>query len=201
MAFFESRFPEQISANAQGGPRFVNSKAFMPGGQRITNRLSTYPLHEYSIAQPCRSGDEFETLRAFFYVVGGDADAFRFKDWTDYKAMASNSSLTLISGSIYQLNRIYVFGSRTFVRPIYKPNSGVVVTRTRSGVTSTATATVDTTTGQATITGHVDGDTYTWAGTFDVPVAFKDPAAVWQFIGTPRMLTEWTGIDLEEVRL
>lgn len=201
MAFFEQRFPERISAGATGGPRFFTSKAYTASGRRTTNRDAAYPLHHYSIAQPVRTGAEFEQLRAFFYVVGGDADAFRFKDWSDFIATSANSSCTLITGSVFQLNRVYTFGARTFVRPIYKPNAGVAVNRLRSGVSSAATATVDTTTGQATISGHLAGDTYTWTGTFDVPVAFKDSDAVWQFIGGSQMLTDWSGIELEEVRL
>ena len=75
MAFFEELFPPRISRDAEGGPRFINSKAYSASGQRITNREAKYPLHEYTIAHPPRSQEDFEALRAFFYVVGGDADA------------------------------------------------------------------------------------------------------------------------------
>lgn len=203
MAFFEQRFPERISRNALGGPRFFNSKAYTVSGQRNTNRNATYPLHQYTIDHPVKAAEDFEALRAFFYVVGGDADAFRFKDWSDHRATQANSSATLLTGSTYQLNRLYTFGSRTFVRPIYKPvNDGALkLWRTRSAVVSEATVTPDYTTGQVDVLGHVSGDTYTWSGTFDVPVAFKDPAAMWRLLGTPNLLTDWTGIELEEVRL
>ncbi|WP_101048673.1 DUF2460 domain-containing protein [Macromonas nakdongensis] len=204
MAFFEHRFPERISREAVCGPRFANGKAYMPGGQRQTNRMAAYPLQQYTIDQPLRSAAEFEQLRAFFYVVGGDADAFRFKDWSDYRASLDNTSTTLVTGTTYQLNRIYPMGVRTFVRPIYKPNTGLRVYRTRSGATTdiTDTCAVDTTTGRVTVnTGHASGDVYRWVGTFDVPVAFKDPSAAWRLRGGPRMLMEWTNIELEEVRL
>lgn len=173
----------------------------MTGGQRLVARLDPYPVHEYSIAHPVKTGEDFETLRAFFYVVGGDADAFRFKDWSDYRATKSNSALTLVAGSDYQLCRKYGVGSRSFLRPIKKPTGSPVIWRTRAGVESVASATVDNTTGIATISGHVADDTYTWVGEFHVPVAFKDRAAMWRFIGTPRMLTEWPSIELEEDRL
>lgn len=201
MAFFEELFPPRISRDAQGGPRFITSKAYSAAGQRITNREATYPLHEYSIAHPPRSQEDFEALRAFFYVVGGDADAFRFKDWSDFRATRQNSNLTLIAGAVFQLNRLYTFGTRTFVRPIYKPMTGVVVWRNRAGAWSQAVAAVDTTTGKATVTGHAAGDVYVWEGMFHVPVAFKDPAAMWKVLGGPKMITEWSGIELEEVRL
>lgn len=204
MAFFEHLFPPRISRNAQGGPRFLTSKAYTVSGQRHTNRNATYPLHQYTIAHPVRAAVDFEELRAFFYVVGGDADAFRFKDWSDFRATLENTSATLISGTTYQLNRTYTVGSRQFVRPIYKPVAGVLVFRNRSGVITevTESCVVNTATGQMTVsTGHESGDTYRWAGTFHVPVAFKDAAALWTLLGTPDMLTEWPNIELEEVRL
>lgn len=203
MAFFEQLFPPGISAKAQGGPKFITEKAYSASGRRSTNRLAQYPLHEYTIAHPVREGADFEVLRAFFWVVGGDADAFRYQDWADYKATASNSTLTLVSGSSYQLGRIYSVGSRSFTRPIQKPAKVRQVLRTRASVVTdiTSTTTVDLTTGLATITGHAAGDTYAWAGTFHVPVAFKDAQAVWSVVGTSRMLTEWPSLELEEVRL
>lgn len=203
MAFFEQQFPPEISKDMTGGPRFFTRKAHMTGGQRDTNRLSQYPLQEYSLAQPARTGDDFEALRAFFYVVGGDADGFRFKDWSDYKATIANTSTTLISTDVYQLNRTYAFGSRTFTRPIFKPVSGIQVYRTRSGSTSniTGTTAVDAATGRITVTGHVALDTYTWSGHFDVPAAFRDPAAVFRIIGGSKMLTEWASIEIEEIRI
>ena len=201
MAFFEELFPARISLDAEGGPRFITSKAYASAGQRITNREATYPLHEYSIAHPPRTQEDFEALRAFLYVVGGDADAFRFKDWSDFQATRLNSSLTLVAGSVFQLNRLYTFGARTFVRPIYKPMAGAIVWRNRSGAWSQAVAAVDTTTGKATITGHASGDTYVWEGMFHVPVAFKDSSAMWKILGGPKLITEWSSIELEEVRL
>jgi uncharacterized protein (TIGR02217 family) len=205
MAFFEQQFPTRISANATGGPRFMNSKAYTQSGQRITNRDAVYPLHQYTIAHPIRTNADFEELRAFFYVVGGDADGFRFKDWSDYRATQTNTSLSLISTGVYQLNRLYTFGNRTFIRPVYKPvNNNLRVFRTRSGVTTDITigsVSIDYTNGRATITDHVAGDTYTWSGEFDVPAAFIDPQAMWQLVGTGLMLTEWPNIQIEEIRL
>lgn len=209
MAFFEQQFPPSISAGAQGGPRFLTSKAYMVGGQRHTNRNATYPIHEWMISVPPKSSSEFDQFRAFFYVVGGDADAFRFKDWSDFTAYGGsdpllNTSATFLTGSttILQLNRLYTMGSRTFVRPIYKPVSSPAVTvyRNRSGSITSITATVDTTTGQATISGHVAGDTYSWSGQFDVPVAFKNANAIWEYMGNAPSNTTWGQIEIEETR-
>lgn len=205
MAFFEEVFPDCISPNMTGGPRFRNRKATMEGGQRIVNQDDPYPLHDYILAVPIQGGSEFEQLRAFFYVVGGDRDGFRFKDWSDYIATQLNSNATPVAGvaDTYQLNRRYVFGNRAFTRPIFKPVAGLQFFRTRSGITTniTGSSTISTTTGRVVVTGHASGDTYSWDGEFHVPVAFRDPAAVFNILGTPSMLTEWANIELEEFRV
>lgn len=202
MAFFEDRFPPCISAEMSGGPRFFTNKAYMVGGQRISNRLTQYPLHRYSMSQPPQTQEEFDDLRAFFYVVGGDADGFRYKDWSDFEVSPEVSSTTLLSTDVYQLNKIYEFGARTFTRPIYKPVAGVQVFRTRSGSTTniTGTTTIDFSTGRITVTGHVALDVYTWSGEFDVPAAFLDPAAVFRAVQTLPILTEWQNLEIEEIR-
>ncbi len=101
------------------------------------------------------------------------------------------------------MERAYVFGARTFLRPIYKPVTGATFTRTRSGVTSAITPTVATTTGVVTVTGHSSGDTYRWTGEFDVPVAFTsdmmeasiDNRSAGQFV------ISWPSVQVEEIRL
>lgn len=201
MAFFEELFPPRYSANAQAVPRFINEKAYTASGRRSTNRLAELPLYDYIIDHPVREAQDFEELRSFFWVVGGDADGFRFKDWSDYLLTPENSRLAPVSGATWQVQRVYKFGSRSCYRPIFKPVEGVVVTRIRGGTPSIVETAVDSTSGLCEISGHIDGDTYTSEGQFHVPVAFKDPKAVWRFLGGSRGLTEWAGIDLEEFRL
>jgi uncharacterized protein (TIGR02217 family) len=174
MSFFEDRFPPCISLRARGGPMWSTSTTTLLSGKTFSNRNFVYPIHSYDVAQAVKTNSDFEEVRAFFYVVYGAFDGFRYKDWTDYKVTHANGRLTLVSGSNYQMFRRYQFGVRTFDRQIQKPVGGtVVVHRTRSGVVTTATASVNTATGVVAITGHVSGDTYTWAGEFDVPVKFQ----------------------------
>lgn len=202
MAFFEHRLSDAISRGSAGGPVWKTSKATLSDGRRAVNREWQAPLHRYDISYGIKTEDDFEEVRALFYNVYGAFDGFRFKDWADFRATKQNSTLTLISGSNWQLQRQYTVGARSFKRDIVKPLSGAVVYRTRSGVESVAVAVVNETTGVAAITGHAGGDTYTWVGEFDVPVAFVDDAldnvevtGNWQAIlhGLP-------SIKLEEIR-
>ena len=109
---------------------------------------------------------------------------------------------SIATGTTWQINRVYTYGSVDFLRPIQKPQSGIVVKRKRSGVVTTATATVDTTTGIADISGHVEGDTYTCEGLFWVPVTFTDDEWTAECIGDIADLVIVAGqIKLEEIRL
>jgi uncharacterized protein (TIGR02217 family) len=201
MPFYEQLFPPRISANMEGGPRFLANQAFSQNGQRVFNLYDPQPIREYSLAHPVRNQADFEELRAFFHAVRG-VDPFLFKDLSDYIATTANTSLTLISGSNWQMNRIYVAPTRTSIRPIYKPVAGAQIIRTRSGSPTniTGTSTVNTTNGQVAITGHVAGDTYAWTGIFNVPVYFTEPEAMFRVLGGPQMLTEWPDINLRESR-
>lgn len=208
MAFFEHRFDERISFGARGGPRFKTTKVVTHSGKRWVNREWTYPLHRYQVAQAIKTNDDFELVRAFFYVVAGAYDGFRFKDWSDFEATLTNSRIVQTDGSptLWQLARVYTVGAREFIRPIYKPCASPApqVYRTRSGATTLATASVDTTTGIATISGHVSGDTYRWVGEFDVPVAFADDLMQHEIVdlgASNEYLMHWQSVELEELRL
>lgn len=202
MAFFEQRFPEGISEGAMGGPVWSTGVGMVQSGRRVTNRNWSMPLHRYDVSHALKKGSSRETLKAFFYVTAGRADGFRYKDWNDYEVTQSTGSLSLISGSDYQMNRVYTAFARTFTRTIQKPVTGTVtVYRTRAAVTSVISPTINYTTGIVTVSGHVGGDTYSWAGQFDVPVAFANDEAMFRVIATGEMKSAWPQIALEEIRL
>lgn len=201
MAFYEQVFPECISVGMQAAVRYMADAAYGQAGQRYTNLYDTEPVREWVFSHPPRSAADFEAFRAFFLAVRG-IDPFLFKDWSDYIATQQNTSLTLISGTTYQMNRLYVAPSRTTVKPIYKPKAGAQIFRTRSGSTTdiTGSSTVITTTGRVSITGHAGGDTYTWSGFFYLPAYFSAPEATFNVIGGTSMLTEWPDISIRESR-
>ena len=173
MAFFEHRMNPDLSFGAKGGPVFNTSKAYAQGGQRYQNKNWTAPMHRYDVQHCIKTKSDFDEIRNFFYNVSGAFDGFRFKDWADFES-DGNGFMSLISGSNYQMYKSYAIGVRTYSRIIQKPVAGVQIFRTRSGTTTniTGASTVTTSTGIVAVTGHVGGDTYTWSGEFDVPVAF-----------------------------
>lgn len=207
MAFFEHRMDERISYGARGGPVWSTAVVKTQSGMRYVNKNWQYPLHKYDIGQAVKNNADFEAVRALFYVVAGQFDGFRFKDFADFELTHANSRLVAQVGSpsVWQIARVYSIGGREFVRPISKPvqAAGLTVRRNRSGTLSTATASVDYSTGLVTIAGHVSGDTYTCVGEFDVPVAFADDAMSAEIVDTggDEFLMRWGSIMLEEIRL
>lgn len=174
MAFFEQRMNPDISYGAKGGPVFSTSRAYTQSGRRIANKNWSAPLHRYDISHCVKTEADFKEVRNFFYVVSGAFDGFRYKDWNDYRAIKSETSMSLVTSGQYQMQKKYVLGSRTYTRDILKPVAGAQIFRTRSGTTTniTGSSSVNTATGVVTVAGHVAGDVYTWSGEFDVPVAF-----------------------------
>ena len=117
--------------------------------------------------------DEIQEVLEFYHSVGGQAVAFRVKDYSDYKSCDVSFDPTALDqpllatavGGTYQLTKLYQFGVDqdgnpvTQYRPIYKPVAGTVLL---SGAGS-----VDYETGL--VTGSGGG---TWGGEFDVPCRF-----------------------------
>lgn len=210
MAFFEQQFDPRLSYGARGGPVWSTTKAKVQSGRRNANRNWSAPLHRYNVSHAVKTNDDFEAVRAFFYVVSGAYDGFRFKDWSDYEATRDNSALAFVAGNEWQMQRVYTVGSRSFARTITKPcaSPAPVVWRRRSGVWSVVTpvgspTAIDYTTGRVSITGHLAGDVYAWVGQFDVPVAFESDEMEAEIVdqGDGEYLVRWPSIVLEEVRV
>jgi uncharacterized protein (TIGR02217 family) len=205
MAFLEQRLDSRIEQGASGGPTVPGrSKVYTPSGKLQQGFTASAPIHRFDVSHGMRSNADHQLVLDTFYVVMFTPYVgFRFRYWTDYRATQANSTLTLITGSDYQLQRVHTFGGVSVLRNIYKPVSGTVtVYRTRASVITTATATIDYTTGVATISGHSGGDTYTWEGQFDIPVTFSDDEWVSQLQATlTNVAIVPPSIRLEEIRL
>lgn len=175
MAFLESpRLDSKITRGARSIVKWKRDKAYTASGKLSQDFRWANAKHQIDLSHGLRSNADYQTVLDFFYVVMANAhEGFRVKDWRDFIATQANSSMTLITGSTYQLQRRHAAGASVYLRAIKKPVVGTVtVYRTRAAVVTTATASIDHTTGIATISGHVGGDTYTWAGEFDIPMTF-----------------------------
>ena len=200
MSFIETpRFPDDIAYGSSGGPEF---RTFIFEGQSgIEQRYSTWSRHRlrYDVSYGIRNQTDMDTVRAFFYNMGGKAVGFRFKDWSDYSMTDMNIGTGDAAETQFGISKTYTSGAQTYVRRIFKPiGTGLVVKV--DGVTQTITTdyTVDTTTGIITFVSPPGAALpITVTCEFDVPVRFDTDIMAASHEG---YLTEsWGSIPLVEI--
>jgi hypothetical protein len=195
MAFLETpALDYNITKGARSTVQFQRTKTYTKGGRLKQHFDWDTAKHVLDLSYRLRPKAEYDELRDFFYIVmSGAYEGFRAQD---------NSSLSLISGSDYQINRLHSVGAVQYLHPIKKPIESVDIIRNRSGVITVASATIDYETGIATISGHVGGDTYSAEGEFDLPVTFVSDDWVSNLeVSTDNLWMNPEAIKLEEVLL
>ena len=161
MAFFEVELCRKLGYQRVGGAAFNTGIVATQSGQESRNSNWLNPLADYAgnlITPVERVADALqfiEDIRTFHYMVRGTGDSFRFYDPLDCTAV--NQAMVLVSGSIWQLQKTYALGGRSYVRTITKPITasvldyqGVALTNTVSIISGATGPTVDHTTGQIT---------------------------------------------------
>ena len=222
MAFFETEFPTAIGFMAAGGPSFFTTvnEGFSGGEQRNRNWSATRGV--WTIDLQFKPQEYFDDLQAFFLVVGGQADAFRFKDHKDFIAVGQLIGTGDGNATDFQLVKNYISGPRTYVRNIYKPITtdvldfeGNYLTNTvkiydnGSLKTLTSDYTQDYTTGIISFgSAPTSGHTITADFQFHYPVRFTSDELKAQIEpswvnggqnGQP--LISWTNFELREVKV
>jgi uncharacterized protein (TIGR02217 family) len=172
MSYLAVIFPPRIAMGALRDSNWNTTVIKTFGGYTKRNQNWSRAQHQWDLSFAVRVVSDYRAIEAHFHQVRGQAYSFRFKDYLDFQVAAADSVCTLISGSIYQMGREYG-STNTFTRAITRPKTGTCTFyRTRAGNTATIAPDVDYETGQITVSGHVGGDVYTWAGQFDVPCRY-----------------------------
>ncbi len=208
--FLESpRFPENLSYQSRGGPRYSTSIVSVKSGAEARNQNWTYPLHMYDAAKDNRTIAEMNALLNHFHGCAGMYYGFRFKDWADYKSVpstigsvisATDQVLGTANGTAttFQLRKGYPLGNLTRYRKISKPVAGTVLVAVDSVPTTTGW-TVDTTTGIITFTtAPANGAVISAGFEFDVPVRFASDEFVTSWVEYGLLSAN---IPLQEIRL
>jgi uncharacterized protein (TIGR02217 family) len=171
MQFVDIPFPNRIAFGARSEPSWSTTLVAMQNGDEVTNQNWIDARHTFDVAPVIRTVSDFALVREHFYQVRGRAKKFPFRDFLDYLATAAQGVIAdTVDG--WQLFKRYGSGSDLYDRKITRPSGTIQVFRTRSAVTTAISTTVDATTGIVTISGHMTGDTYTWAGEFNVPCRY-----------------------------
>jgi uncharacterized protein (TIGR02217 family) len=194
MSFIDVQFPVEISRWAVGGRGFNTTVTQTYGGDEYRNAAWSQALGEWDVSEALRTNMPnnayyFKTLRDLFMACSGQLNAFRFKDWTDYKDEGGGVFVS-INSTHFQMYKNYTRGSTTYSQIIQKPVSATVT------VTGGTGASVDYTTGIVTVSS---GTPTSWVGEFDIPARFATDV---QSLGltSEGALVEWQNLKLREVR-
>jgi uncharacterized protein (TIGR02217 family) len=199
VSFVEIQFPADISYGSSGGPTFSTDviEAFSGFEQRNINWSAARA--RYNVAHGVKTQSQLDELIAFFRARQGKAIGFRFKDWTDYQAVAQNIGTGNGSQTVFQLTKKYT-SSVTVTRVIKKPVNNSALKIYLNAALQSSGYTVNYATGMVTFTtAPGSGVAVTADFEFDVPVRFDTDqldAAIDDF-GT----RSWSNIPLVEVRL
>lgn len=178
-AFAEVRIDDNLIVyRTTGGSTFNTNVVMVNSGDEARNVTWAYPLGRWELGQREMVPADFEAFNNFFNARHGRAQAFRFKNWADFKDKGSGV-LTAIAGSAttFQMFKNYTSGSVTTARQIAKPIAGIQVFRNGN---PDAGATVALATGIVTPT--LATGTLTWTGEFDTPVRFDSDQIQYEFI-------------------
>lgn len=183
MAFHEVRFPANLSFGSVGGPERRTEVVTLANGFEERNTPWAHSRRRYDAGAGMRSLDDIDALVSFFEARGGRLNAFRWKDWSDYKSCLPSRTPDFEDQIIgrgdgettsFQLAKTYRSGLESYSRPIKKPVTGTI----RIGVQGdlqieTVHYTVDAMTGIVTFLSPPDDGVEITAGfEFDVPVRF-----------------------------
>lgn len=163
MAFIETQFPPDISIGATGGPGFQTDVITVNSGFEQRNATWADARCVWDVAHGVKTQSQLNDLIAFFRVMKGRANGFRFKDWADFVVASGQGVFTTIDATHFQMVRRYTTAGTNHDRVIKKPVSGSVVVTGGTGVT------IDHTTGIVTVSS---GTPTAWTGQFDVPARF-----------------------------
>ena len=132
MADFDTvRFPPRISMGAVGGPRFKTSVVGMASGAESRVREWETERGEWSVSYHAKTPREMGPILSFFRAIAaGQANTFRFKDWTDFECLSGEGLFIDVESSPLgrQMVKRYTFGGQTYDRVITKPISGKITT-------------------------------------------------------------------------
>lgn len=136
-----SRFVDQYLPDCVAGypvyssPRFSTDIVVVDSGREQVNRRWIDPLHRYTLPEVVRTMEVFNAVRAHWFVMGGPARIFPFRDPFDFASvdLSSPTEVPIISTADqvlgigddlrvdFQIIKEYVAGVNTYVREIYLP--------------------------------------------------------------------------------
>ena len=170
--FHEVQFPPKIAYGASGGAEFNTSITTTFSGFEQRNVNWQKARGRWDVSTGLKSKADMDALQAFFRARFGKAHGFRFKDWSDYQAVAQNLGTGNGTQTTFQLLKLYSSGGYSYSREIKKPISGTVKIYLNS-ILQASGFTIDHATGIITFSAAPGAGVNVSADfDFDVPVRF-----------------------------
>jgi uncharacterized protein (TIGR02217 family) len=191
------------AAGLRGRNTRNNTRRMSQGGFQNINVNWQRTLREYDLGYIPMLPAQWATIEGIHEVTAGGAYGFLLEDPKDQAATVATGRAALISGTNYQLQKLYtsVGSTRTSLRTITRPRASGFAIFT-SG-TPIGTFTLNAATGVVTIPSAPAAATLTWSGVFYVPVHFAVDDLDWDLVagGSPdTRLVMGSGVLLKEVR-
>lgn len=120
-AFAEIQFPPGISYGSKGGPEFSTDIVATFSGHEQRNINWQEARAKYDISSGIKTEQQWQQLIGFFRSRRGKAIGFRYKDWSDYKAINQRVGKGDGQQTEFQLIKHYISGDYNYTRIINKP--------------------------------------------------------------------------------
>ncbi len=196
--FHDVQFPATIAYGASGGPRFLTAITATQSGREQRVAQWQRSRGEWNVSTGIRSRADVAAFLAFFYARRGRAHGFRFRDWTDFRAVGQLLGVGDGERTAFQLIRRYDSGGAMHERRITRPVAGTV-TVYRDNVEATSGWSINHATGVVTFSTPPDpGVTVTADFEFDVPARFDTDAA--DLTVETFEMQQWGRITVVEIR-
>ena len=181
-AFVETRLPVRLGFGSTGGVERRTEVTSLASGFETRVSPWAHGRRRYLIGQGVKSLDDAAALVAFFEARRGRLQAFRFRDFSDFKSCApsrqpSATDQTLGVGdggrTAFALVKIYGEGADAYARPVAKPVASTVRVAVGGSELSAGAFSVNPATGVVTLVAPpATGAAVTAGFLFDTPVRF-----------------------------
>jgi uncharacterized protein (TIGR02217 family) len=179
-AFHEGLPPLALAIGSRGGPERRTEIVTLGSGREERNTPWAHGRRRYDIGGALATLNDLHALQAFFEARRGRLQAFRFRDFVDWKSCPPQQAISPLDQPLgvgdgardaFQLVKVYGEGEDAYARPIRKPVAGSV--RIAVNGVETSAFTVAAATGVATFAAPPSPGAVLTAGFhFDTPVRF-----------------------------
>lgn len=173
MAFHDVRLDVDVERGARGGPQFKTTVIGVGSGSEQRNQEWVFARGTWDISYGLQNKVSYSALLDFFMARRGRFHAFRFKDWTDFEAAASQLGIGDNVNVDFQLVKLYTDAASTYTRKITRPITSTIQIFVDAALQTLTTHYTIGALGVITfVTAPAPAEVVTATFEFDVPVRF-----------------------------